>query len=438
MNGVGVIQVQVTKRAEDSTLAKIVDFVETAQTQKSRTQRFTDRFEGRYAIGVIIASAIVAIVPWLAFGTLFSDAFYRAMTLLVVASPCALVISTPSATLSALANAARHGILFKGGGHLEDAGLITIVAFDKTGTLTEGKPALTDVVALNGWDETGLLRVAASAERFSEHHLAQAIVDGAAARGIMLADAADFRAVMGKGVIAHVEGREIAVGNDALFAEIGAEIGPAAEVAARLRAEGKTAMLIGDRERVHGVLAVADIVRPAAATVIKAIKGLGVSRTVMLTGDHAIVAEAIALQTGVDEVHANLLPEEKLVVIQNLIKQGPVAMVGDGVNDAPALAAATLGIAMGIAGTDVALETADVVLTSDDLTQLPYAIALSRRARRTIIENLGFALVVIAILVTTALTIGIPLPLGVVGHEGSTVLVVLNSLRLLRSPRQFP
>jgi Zn2+/Cd2+-exporting ATPase len=434
INTTGAIRVRVTKTAGESTLARIIAIVEEAREQKSRTQHFTDAFEGKYAVGVIVASALVAVVPWVFFGVEFGTSFYRAMTLLVVASPCALVISTPASTLSGLANAARHGILFKGGGYLEDAGLIRIVAFDKTGTLTEGRPRLTDVVPLDGWDEADLLRRAASAERLSEHHLGQAIVAAAGERGLPLAEPSDFRAVPGKGIVAHVDGHEVAIGNEALFADLGVTTPGAVEVADRLRADGKTAILVGDAAGVRGVLAVADVVRPKAAVVVRELKRLGIARTVMLTGDNRRVAGAIAAQLGIDEVDADLLPEEKLATIGRLLAEGPVAMVGDGVNDTPALATATLGIAMGAAGTDVALETADVVLMADDLSKLPYAISLSRRTRRTIVQNLAFSLAVIAVLVTSALTVGIPLPLGVVGHEGSTIIVVLNGLRLLRTP----
>jgi Cd2+/Zn2+-exporting ATPase len=433
INTTGALRVRVMKLAQESTLAKIIGFVEEAREQKSRTQRFTDAFEGKYAVGVIAFSVLVAVVPWAFFGVDFGSSFYRAMTLLVVASPCALVISTPASTLSGLANAARHGILFKGGGYLEDAGLIRTVAFDKTGTLTEGRPRLTDVVPLDGVDEAELLRRAASAERLSEHHLGQAIIVAAGERGLPLEEPRDFRAVPGKGIVAHVDGNEVAIGNEALFAEFGARPDRAVDVVARLRSEGKTTMLVGDRRGIQGVLAVADVVRPAAADVVRSLRRLGITRTVMLTGDNQRVAAAIAEELGIDEVEADLLPEEKLTTIRRLMEDGPVAMVGDGVNDAPALATATLGIAMGGAGTDVALETADVVLMADDLTKLPYAIALSRRTRRTIIQNLTFSLAVIVILVTSALSIGIPLPLGVVGHEGSTIIVVLNGLRLLRS-----
>jgi Cd2+/Zn2+-exporting ATPase len=435
MNTTGAMQVRVTKLAQESTLAKIIAFVEEAREQKSRTQRFTDRFEGRYAVGVIVASALIWLIPWLVFERDFGDSFYRAMTLLVVASPCALVISTPASTLSGLANAARNGILFKGGNHLENAGIVRTVAFDKTGTLTEGRPRVTDVIAIDrAWSEERVLGLAASAERLSEHPLATAIVNESTRRGIVLEDAHDFEAIAGKGIVAHVDGHEVVVGNEPLFDDLGATIPERAHAAmVGLRDGGKTAMLVGDREAVRGVVAVADTVRPGAARVVADLKRLQIEHVVMLTGDNRRVANAIGGQLGITDVEADLLPEQKLETIRALMTQAPVAMVGDGVNDAPALATATVGVAMGGAGTDVALETADVVLMADDLTRLPYAIALSRRTRRTIVQNLTFSLAVIVTLITLALTIGIPLPLGVVGHEGSTVVVVLNGLRLLRA-----
>ena len=433
INSWGAVTVRVGKLHRESTLARIVAIVETAQEQKSRTQRFTDAFEGRYAIGVMIAAGLLAVVPPLIFGQPFGPAFYRAMTLLVVASPCALVISTPASTLSGLANAARHGILFKGSNHLEEIGAIEIVAFDKTGTLTAGHPRLTDVIPLDpAWTERALLQRAASAERLSEHHLAVAIVQAAEQRELPFDEVSEFQAVPGQGVRARVADADLTIGNETLFRSLGTLPHTASEIADRLHAEGKTAILVGNADGVIGVLGVADAVRPAAAAMIAALKRLGVKRTVMVTGDNERVAKAIAAEVGIDEVYADLLPEQKLTVVRDLLQRGSVAMIGDGVNDAPALATATIGVAMGGAGTDVALETADVVLMADDLAKLPYAMALSRRTRQTIRQNLTFSLAVIATLVTATLAIGIPLPLGVVGHEGSTVIVVLNGLRLLR------
>ncbi len=437
INERGALQVRVTKLAQESTLAKIIAFVEEAREQKSETQRFTDRFEGKYAIGVIVSSALVFLFAWLALDWSASDAFYRAMTLLVVASPCALVISTPAATLSALANAAKNGILFKGSNHLENVGTIKTIAFDKTGTLTTGRQRLTDVVALDDrWTENELLAMAAGAERLSEHHLGLAIVNGARERRLDIPPVADFEAIAGKGIRATIDGRPIFVGNNAMAAVEGVDTTQAHAIADELRGDGKSAVMIGEGGRIQGVIAVADTLRPEARSAVADLRHAGVERIVMLTGDNQRVAEAIAEELGITDVRADLLPEQKLITIRELAEQGPIAMVGDGVNDAPALATATVGIAMGGAGTDVALETADVVLMGDDLRKLPYALDLSRRARRIILQNLTFSLTVIIILVTATLTVGIPLPLGVVGHEGSTIIVVLNGLRLLRTPNQ--
>lgn len=438
MNGYGAIRVRVDRLHQESTLAKIVSFVEQAQAEKSKTQRFTDRFEGGYAIGVILFSLLVGIVPPLLFGQAWEPSIYRAITLLVVASPCALVISTPASTLSALANAARNGILFKGSAHLEDIGEATTIAFDKTGTLTYGRPALTEVIAFGkDWSEEHVLQLAASAERFSEHHMATAIVRGAGERGVPLQEAVAFRAFPGMGIAAQVDGSEVLVGNDMLFASVEASPPLRAVAAAnRLRDQGETAVFVGDRAEVRGLVAVADTLRPSAKGVVAALSDQGIARIVVLTGDNQRVADAICAELGVAEVYADLLPEEKLRIIESLKQDGPVVMVGDGVNDAPALAAASIGVAMGGAGTDVALETADVVLMADDLSALPYAVDLSRRTRRTIRQNLAISLVVIVTLVVATLTQGIPLPLGVIGHEGSTVVVVLNGLRLLVTPRQ--
>jgi Zn2+/Cd2+-exporting ATPase len=435
INSHGAIQVRVDRLHQESTLARIVQFVEQAQAEKSATQRFTDRFEGWYAVGVIAFSTLVGVIPPLVFGQDWESSIYRAITLLVVASPCALVISTPASTLSGLANAARNGILFKGSASLEDIGEARAIAFDKTGTLTYGRPALTDTIAFgNGWSEEQMLRLAASAERLSEHHTALAIVHGAEQQGLSLSEAVAFRALPGKGIAAAVDGEDVLVGNDLLFAEFGVAM-PAEVVAEanRRRDAGKTAVFVGDRQAVRGLIGVADTVRPSAKAVVAELKAQGVPRIVMLTGDNQRVADAIGAELGIGAVYADLLPEEKLRIIEDLKATGPVTMVGDGVNDAPALATASIGVAMGGAGTDVALETADVVLMADDLTKLPYAIDLSRRTRRTIRQNLGFSLAVIGTLVVATLTYGIPLPLGVVGHEGSTVIVVLNGLRLLKT-----
>ncbi|MBA2290706.1 MAG: heavy metal translocating P-type ATPase [Chloroflexia bacterium] len=432
LNGTGALTAEVVRLPSESTLAKIVRMVESARDQKSRTQRFTDAFEGPYAIAVIAASAWLGVGSAL-FGSDAGDAFYRSMTLLVVASPCALVISIPAVTLSGLANAARNGILVKGGNYLEDLGSVTTVAFDKTGTLTVGEPRITDIIATSGIVESELLRQVATVESRSEHPLARAIVDAAQARGIPLLEVANFVSMPGLGVSADVDGQRILVGTGALMERHGVEIPDAmGRTLEELGGDGKTAMLVAVDDLVAGVIAAADTVRPESAAVVANLRKLGVRHLVMLTGDNDQVARAVARQVGIDDVRANLLPDQKLAQIEALRRDGGVVMVGDGVNDAPALALADIGIAMGGRGTDVALETADVVLMQDDLHRLPYAIDLSRRTRTTIRWNIGFSLSVIVVLIASTLSVGIPLPLGVVGHEGSTIIVVLNGLRLLR------
>ncbi len=436
VNGTGTVEVKVSRLAEDTTLARIVKLVEEAQSTKARTQRMLEEFEQKYALFVLGGAVLLTFLPPLFLGTPFPKAFYRAMVWLVVASPCALVISTPASILSAIANAARNGVLFKGGVHLERTALIQVVAFDKTGTLTEGKLRVTDIVPLNGLSEERLLRWAAAVEARSEHPIAQAIVKQAQERGIEVLEATGFRALVGQGVEGRVEDRWIWIGNARMFQERGVSLDR--EVELRLEAlerQGKTTMLVYDatEKRWLGLISVADTLRPNAAEVVRRLKRLGVKKVVMLTGDHARVAAGIAQQVGVDEYYAGLLPKDKMVILRQLQETyGFTAMVGDGVNDAPALASADIGIAMGGAGTDVALETADVVLMGDDLDLLPFAIGLARKARRIIWQNLSFSMAVIVFLVVLTFGMDLPLPWGVVGHEGSTVIVVLNGLRLLR------
>ncbi|MFW6075611.1 MAG: heavy metal translocating P-type ATPase [Chloroflexota bacterium] len=439
INGRGAMHVTVTRLSGESTLAKIIRIVQEAREEKSDTQRFTDRFEGTYAGAVIGASALYLLVLFSIVGMEFGDAFYRSMILLVVASPCALVISTPASMLSALANAARHGILVKGAAHLENIGAAKVVAFDKTGTLTVGEPRVTDLHAVGGHSNDELLGLAASAERMSEHPLAEAIVRSARERDLTLTDSSDLQAITGQGIDVRVGDRRVLIGNDRLLQEHDIEM-PAgyARVAERFRADGKTTMHVASQNgsgsdiELVGIIAVADTLRPGAREAIEYLHSLGVEGTVILTGDNRRSAEAIAAQVGITDVQSELLPEDKLDVIERMKRDdGMVVMVGDGVNDAPALARASIGVAMGAAGSDVALETADIVLMADDLGKLPYALQLSRRARRIIRQNLTFALTVIAVLVTGTLLGVTTLPLGVVGHEGSTIIVVANGLRLL-------
>jgi len=433
LNQNGAIDVRVTQHASQSTLARIIQMVEEAQSRKAPSQRFLDEFEQYYALAVIAASALVLAVPWLGLGHDFHDSFYRAMVLLVVASPCALVISVPAAFLSAIAAGARRGVIFKGGAHLEQMSTVKVVAFDKTGTLTTGRPSVTDLVPGEGFTEDELLRVAGAVEARSEHPLSRAVRQAAEERGIALEPVEAFEAVTGQGVTGVLDGKQARVGHLS-FIQACAGAPPPDLMAAhdRLQAEGKTVLFTCSEDSWLGVIAVADRIREDAAAVVKALHKAGIEQVVMLTGDNARVGQTIAQEAGIDRVYAELMPDDKARIMEELERTvGPVAMVGDGVNDAPALAAATVGIAMGAAGTDVALETADVVLMADDLAAIPYAIRLSRRARRVVWQNIGFALGVIVVLIFSTFLFDLPLPIGVVGHEGSTVIVVLNGLRLL-------
>ncbi len=434
LNQSGALDIVVTRPASESTLARIIGMVSEAQARKARTQSFLDRAEQYYATGVILSVALfIVLVPPL-FGVPWRENFYTAMVLLTVASPCALVISVPAALLSAIANAARNGVLFKGGAYLEELSKIKVVAFDKTGTLTYGQPVVSDVLPCPGVTAEELLGTVARAEHPSEHPIARAINAYAEARGIVVNEPERFEAVTGMGVRASWDGAETLVGAPRLFDHVGTPIPPAmlAEVN-RLADEGRGSVLVARRgDRWLGLVTVMDREREDAAAQLRALRARGIERIVMLTGDNPRVAQAVGRHLGVDEVYAGLMPEDKVRIVGELgAKYGPTAMVGDGVNDAPALASATIGIAMGAAGTDAALETADVVLMRDDLGAIVYAVGLSRRAQRIVWQNIIFAFAVVVALVTLTLTIGVPLPLGVVGHEGSTILVVLNGLRLL-------
>ncbi|OYY58665.1 MAG: cadmium-transporting ATPase [Hydrogenophilales bacterium 28-61-11] len=429
INGEGALVVEVTKLAGESTLARLVKMVAEAQEQISPTQRFTDRFEKIFVPVVLIGAVLLIALPPL-FGFPFAESFYRAMAVLVAASPCALAIGTPAAVLSGIARAARGGVLIKGGAHLENLGVLTAIAFDKTGTLTIGKPKVTDVVAISG-DEAQLLTLAAAVESRSAHPLAQAVVTEAQGRGLTWAEAGEVEAVSGKGVRADYSGQKIAIGNVKMFD--GTAIPEVVQQhVLRLQAEGKSIMLIQADGQFIGVLALADTPREAVKQVLDQLHQLGIKKTIMLTGDNEGVARAIAATVGLDEVKAGLLPEDKVKAMEELAQRyGQVAMVGDGVNDAPAMARATVGIAMGGAGTDVALETADVALMADDLSKLPFAVALSRASRRIIRQNLWVSMGVVALLIPATLFGWAGIGVAVLIHEGSTLVVVLNALRLL-------
>ncbi len=433
INAGGALDVRSTRPAGESALARMVALVEEAQAEKADTQRIIDRWEQPYALGVIALTIAVITIPVVFLSHPFDPAFYRAMTLMVAASPCALVISTPAAVLSGIAAGARNGVLFKGGVFIESFATIRAVAFDKTGTLTLGSTELAEIVPMPGVDEATLVETAAAVQARSEHHLAAATLRAAETMHLEVVPADDFRASVGRGVEGRVRGVRVRIGNPGHFDDgQPANWDTAMAAVARLRSEGSTAVLIGDGNRILGVMGFTDQLRPDADRIVRALQQRGIDEVVMLTGDHADVAERVAAEAGIDRVRAELLPDEKVDEVRRLReKHGAVAMVGDGVNDAAALAAANVGVAMGGAGTDVALESADLVLMADDLRRLPWALDLSRRTRRTLLQNLIFSLGMIVLMVLTILTVGLPLPLAVLGHEGSTVVVALNGLRLL-------
>jgi len=428
VNGEGYIEVLVARPVEEMLLSKILHLVAQAQEAKAKFQRRIERFEQWYAI-VVIAGAILAAVVLMALNWTREDALYRAMTLLVVASPCALVISTPATMLSAIASGAKNGVLFKGGEPVERLAEVRAVAFDKTGTVTEGRLVVSDFRLLAPMPEEEVWRFVTSAQALAEHPLAHAMVAEAARRGVLAVPVSGFRARPGIGVGCMCEGRKVEVGNERLFeGRVSPEV--AAELA-RLRAEGKTAVLAGVDGEIVAVIAVSDQVRSSASEAIRELHHRFGCCTALVTGDAAAVAEAVGAQTGVQRIYASLLPDEKLQPLADLRQEcGPVAMVGDGVNDAPALAVADVGIAMG-AGTDVAMETADVVLVGNDLRLVPFALGLSRHALRVMFQNVAFASAVVVVLVLLTFMANLRLPLAVLAHEGSTVVVALNGLRLL-------
>ncbi len=444
LNLQGILDVEVRKLAEETTLARIIALVEEAQEKKAPTERFLMRFEQVYAAGILIGIALfILLPPLLGLVQNFSGHFYTAMVLMTVASPCALVISVPASFVAAIASAARGGVLMKGGKALEDLAAIRMVAFDKTGTLTRGRPQVTEVIACCEPCDDELLAVAAAVEARSEHPLAKAIVEAATVRGLLNGGVVEgFEALPGRGVLSQVDGRHVRLGSLG-FLEDGHPL-PERLRAARQDLEHRGRTLVGvvrdlqcescggcpegkDGYNWMGFVALADEVRPESAETIRRLKADGVE-VAMLTGDLPQVAQNVARQVGIDRVHAGLMPEEKVDLIRQLQQLGPIAMVGDGVNDAPALATADVGVAMGAAGTDVALETADVVLMGDRIEHLRDALQLSRKARQVVWQNIIFSLAVILVLMVSVFAIDLSLPLGVLGHEGSTVVVVLNGL----------
>lgn len=431
LNGQGALVVEVTRPGEATLFSRIVRLVQEAESEKPVSQLFMERFERIYARAIILLCALLIALPPLLLNWSWEQSLYKAMVFLVVASPCALVASIMPAVLSAISSSARKGLLFKGGAHLENLARTKVVAFDKTGTLTAGRPVVTDLIALRDGDENELLQTAASLESLSEHPLAKAIVEAAKVRGLKLTRPTGFQAEAGWGLKAELLGETWKIGKPAYLDERFATE-PLLEHIRRLEREGKTIAVLQHSLGAAGIIALRDEIRPEAKTAIAALKRQGV-KIAMLTGDRQATAEAIAKEAGIDLVFADLLPEDKTAKIKELKESyGNVAMVGDGVNDAPALATATVGIAMGAGGSDAALETANVVLLQNDLRKLSGAIALGRRTLTVVKQNMTFALAVIALLLAANFFQELALPLGVVGHEGSTILVILNGLRLLR------
>jgi Zn2+/Cd2+-exporting ATPase len=448
LNGTGSLDIRVTRTADDSALSRVIQMVEDARETKAPTQSWIEAVEGRYAVGVILAAVVAVLVPWLLLGWSFDAAFYRAMTLLVVASPCALVISIPATIVSAVSNGARHGVLFKGGAHLDALAEVRAMAFDKTGTLTVGRPVLSRIALRSpvggcvsttvGADENAALRLIASAESRSEHPLAAALVKAAEERGLTLSQPTAFQSVPGRGVSATVDDVSVDIGRRSWIVErAGAPI-PDDLLSAfdEMHVAGATPVFVAFDGEVVAALSVADRPRERVAEALREIRAAGVSHLAMLTGDDESTAQVIAAELGIDHVYAELLPEAKTQVIERIRREhGSTAMVGDGVNDAPALATADVGIALGAAGSDVALETADLVVMVEELGGIAHALRLSRRARVIVRQNLVFSVSVMVVLVALALTGTIGLTAGVIGHEGSTVIVVFNGLRLLSDGR---
>ena len=432
INGRGAIEVRTTSTADDNTLARIVHMVEEAQSQKAPSQRFSETFGKYYTPSVIGLAVIVAILGPIWFGGDYRGWITRALTLLVVSCPCALVISTPVAIVAAIGNAAKSGALIKGGAHLEMMGDVSIAAFDKTGTLTKGELSLCGIIPFNSHSANEILAVASAIESRSEHPLADAIITKAREIGIEEPHVSFFEAFPGKGARAVVNGEAFFIGSTRLMEEHSIDV-PATTAMAELQTSGCSVVYLADSTMLWGAIGASDTVKETSAAAIRALKAAGIKRTIMLTGDTVQSARAVARQLGIDETYAELLPQDKLAKVRELGHgRSKVTMVGDGINDAPALAAAHVGVAMGGAGSPTAVEAADVALMADDISMLPYTISLSRKARRIIIQNISFALLVVVILVAGALVKRISLAAGVFGHEGSALLVIANSMRLLK------
>ena len=441
LNGEGALEVRATKAFAENTIARIIALVEEAQERKGKSERFIERFGNRYSPAVLGVGFFMAVLLPSVTGGGWTEWVTRATVFIVAAAPCALVISIPITLVAALGTAARKGVLIKGGVYVEELAKVTVVALDKTGTITEGTPEVTDVVPIGGVGGSApvsteeALALVAGIEARSQHPLAQAILRYVDARGVRPAEVTDFRSITGAGASARINRTVVYVGSPAFFdRHLGVSLQPVTDEIARLQGEGKTVIVAGDERTAWLLLGIRDQVRPNAASAIRALHEIGIRQVVMLTGDNERTARAIAREVGVDEVYADLRPEDKALKVRELTQRsGHVAMVGDGVNDAPALAEASVGIAMGAAGTDVALETADVALMADDLEKLVYAIQLAKRNQRVVRQNLALSVVVIGVLVVGAVAGALSLPFAVLGHELSEFVVIASGLRMLRT-----
>lgn len=434
LNGNGALKLRVHQPPESSLIQRVIRLVKQAQTEAPPSQLFIERFERGYARVIVIIGILLTILPPLVWDWDWETTIYRALIFLVVASPCALMAAIMPTLLSGIANGARQGILFKSGAQLELVGSLRAIAFDKTGTLTTGKLQVVQIIAAPGASEHHVLQTAAALEAYSEHPIGQAIVQAAQQQQVDIKPAVGVRSHPGQGIIGEVLQQPVVVGKAAFVEDRQGRRAWGEELSQQLEAEGKTVVWVAQANQVLGIIAVADTLRPKAAEMVKRLQHLGIEQIVMLTGDNQQTARSIAQEVGIDQVYAELLPEDKVSVIRRLQRQyQSVAMVGDGINDAPALAVATVGIAMGAAGSDVALETADIVLMADNLEKLHQAIRLGRRAQTIVKQNIAFALSCIVLLLLANFAFHITMPLGVIGHEGSTVLVTLSGLRLLRN-----
>lgn len=433
INEEGSLTVKVTKLVKDTTIAKIIHLVEEAQAERAPSQKFVDEFAKYYTPAIMAIAFLVAIVPPLLFSGEWSHWVYLGLAVLVVGCPCALIISTPVAIVTAIGNAANQGVLIKGGIHLEQAGKLQAIAFDKTGTLTEGNPTVTDIVSLSNLNEKDVLSISQAIESFSQHPLASAIINKAKEEKVSEVSATKFQSFTGKGAKATIDETVYYIGNPRLFEGMTTISDETNDLITQLQLEGNTVMLLGTKQDILGIIAVADQVRESSLSIIQKLKNLGLKHTVMLTGDNEATGKVIGKKLGLNEIYAELLPEDKLTAIKSLEeKYGKTAMVGDGINDAPALATATVGIAMGGAGTDAALETADIALMGDDLEKLPYTMALSRKALHVIKQNVAFSLGVKLIALLLVIPGWLTLWIAVFADVGATLIVVLNSMRLIR------